>query len=79
MRRENELMSDFVARVDEFTGTDKSFAAAADALQKNAFGHCAEAEDAKDAAEYALFLREFTLRRIYGFNKFYFVYLRKLI
>lgn len=78
-REKNELMSEFVVRVDERTGGNPSFSDAAAALQKNSFGHCAEAEDAKDAAEYALFLREFTVNRMSGFAKFYFVKLRKLI
>ncbi len=79
IRGNNELMTEFVSRVDALTGGDPGFSGAAGAMQKNSFGHCADENDAKDAAEYALYLRAFTLRRLSGFNKFYFVKLRKLI
>ncbi len=63
-REKTELMTDFVKRADEFTFSDQSFAAAARAIQKNAFGRCADKNDCKDAADYALYLRKITLNRL---------------
>ena len=78
VRNENELMTDFARRVDEETGIT-TFAPAADACQKNAFGHCADENDAKAAAEYAKKLRIHVLGKLSGAEKFYYVSLRKLI
>ena len=77
-RRPNELMSEFAERVDGIT-KGMSFGPAADALQKNAFGHCADAEDVKAAAEYALFLRIHVIARLNSVNRFIYVTVRKIL
>lgn len=78
VRAENEMMTDFAARVD-LEVEKRSFGPASEALQKNTFGHCADGEDAKTAAVYALYLRKKVLARMSRFDKFRYVTLRKLI
>lgn len=63
-KKETELMADFVKRVDTMTQGGVSFAPAADAIQKNSFGHCAGKDDCKTAAEYAIYLHGFTVSRL---------------
>ena len=77
-RGDVELMTEFADRVDKAT-KGMSFAKAAEAIQKNAFGHCADEEDAKNVGEYAAFIRGYVRERLTGFKKFYYVTLRKLL
>lgn len=78
-RAENELMADFVKRANGFTADGSDFTAAADAIQKNEFGHASGREDCAETAKYALRLRKTAGERLKGFKKFYYVRLRKLI
>ena len=78
-RRENELMSDFVTRVNGLTGDKADFSRAADAIQKAAFGRASEPEDSAEAGKYAIFLRGFVKEKLTGMRKFYYVSLRKLL
>ena len=78
-RDKTELMTDFVKRADRKTYDNKSFAAAAHAIQKNSFGRCADEKDCKDAADYAIYLRKITERRLSLPEKiWYFKVLKKI-
>ena len=78
-REKTELMTDFVKRADRKTFDNKSFAAAAHAIQKNSFGRCADAKDCRDAADYAVYLRKITERRLPLLKKiWYFKVLKKI-
>lgn len=78
-RDKTELMTDFVKKADRKMYDNKSFAAAAHAIQKNSFGRCADAKDCKDAAEYAVYLRKITERRLTLSKKiWYFKVLKKI-
>lgn len=57
VRGNTELLYNFAKRVDNAVSKEKSFVPAAHAIQKNSFGRCADSEDCRDAAEYALYLQ----------------------
>ena len=57
IRGKTELMSDFAKRADSLIYCRLSFVSAAHAIQKNSFGRCADANDCKTAADYALQLQ----------------------
>ena len=78
-RGDTELMSEYAARLNRETGGDADFTAAADAMQKYAFGHEADAQSCAALGEYALFLRDFAAHRLSGAKKFFYVKLGKLI
>ena len=77
-RDKSELMKDFVKRADRITcGT--SFAAAAEAIQKNAFGRCADAKDCADAAKFAVSFQRIVLALLSRPKKFlYYKVLKKI-
>ena len=72
-------MSEYAERLNKETGGAADFTAAADAMQKYAFGHEADEEGCAALGEYALFLRDFAAHRLSGAKKFFYVKLGKLI
>ncbi|MBO4421976.1 MAG: transglutaminase domain-containing protein, partial [Clostridia bacterium] len=78
-RGKNELMSDFAERIDRELNGLKSFAPAAQALQKHSFGHCADKDDCAAAADYCSYLAVYVRSRLNRFKKFIYVDLRKLV
>ena len=78
-RSSSELMDDFAKRVDRTMGSKMSFIPAARAMQKNSFGHCADKNDCKHVAEFALFLEKYTSKRLPRLKKFWYCKVRKII
>lgn len=78
-RGRTELMSEFTERMNKKTYGKADFTKAAEAIQKYAFGHEADAEGCAALGEYALFLRGFVTDRLGRVKRFIYVKLRKLI